>query len=379
MKTSRSIPFFSTLLLVACGIGATSAAVADQKPFETTVVARFDEPWAMTFLPDGRLLVSEKKGVLKLMAADGTSTDIDGVPKVAYGGQGGFGDVVLHPDFVNNRRVYLSYAEAGDGAERGGVVARATLTLPAGETGGALSGLEVIWRQVPKVEGSGHYGHRVAFGGDGKLWITSSERQKFDPAQDMTSNLGKLVRLNDDGSVPNDNPFAKDGDVAAQVWSLGHRNMLGIAFDANGKLWTHEMGPAGGDELNLIVRGANYGYPTVSDGDHYDGRDIPDHSTRPEFGAPKLGWTPVISPAGFIIYSGQQFADWRGNGFIGGLSSKALIRVAFDGDTAREAARYDMGERIREVEQGPDGAIWLLEDGTKGSKGRLLKLTPRAP
>ena len=339
----------------------------------------------MTFLPDGRLLVSEKKGALKLVALGATPADnktggigigsISGIPKVDYGGQGGFGDVVLHPRFADNGWIYLSYAEAGADDTRGGAVARAKLLLD-DKGGGALSGLQVIWRQVPKVSGRGHYGHRIAFGPDGKLWITSSERQKFDPAQDMRSNLGKIIRLNDDGSVPADNPFAKEGGIAAQVWTLGHRNALGLAFDAQGRLWEHEMGPRGGDELNLIERGRNYGYPIVSNGDHYDGRVIPDHATRPEFAAPEVSWNPVISPAGFVIYSGDQFPQWKGNGFIGGLSSKSLVRIEFDGSTAREAARYDMGERIREVEQGPDGSLWLLEDEDDGSGGRLLKLSP---
>ena len=356
---------------------ATTAA-SDGRPFVVTEVARFNEPWAMTFLPDGRLLVTEKPGALKLLdvARPGaTAGTISGVPEVAYAGQGGLGDVVLHPRFASNRLVYLSYAEAGPHGTRGAAVARATLTLDA-SGGGALSGLQVIWRQVPKIDGGGHYGHRIAFGPDGHLWITSGERQQFTPAQDMASNLGKIVRLNDDGSVPADNPFAKDGGVAAQVWTLGHRNPLGIAFDAQGRLWNHEMGPRGGDELNLVERGGNYGYPIVSNGDHYDGRDIPDHATRPEFNAPKVSWTPVISPAGFVIYSGSAFPDWQGDGLIGGLSSQALVRVEFDDSTAREAARYDMGERIREVEQGPDGDIWLLEDGKRGAGGRLLRLTP---
>ena len=294
------------------------------------------------------------------------------MPEVDYGGQGGFGDVLLHPRFAGNGIVYLSYAEKGSGDTRGGAVARAKLTLD-NDGGGSLSDLKVIWRQVPKVSGRGHYGHRLAFDKDGKLWISSSERQKFDPAQDMKSNLGKMVRLNDDGSVPADNPFAEQGGVSAQVWSLGHRNILGLAFDAQGRLWAHEMGPKGGDELNLIERGANYGYPIVSNGDHYDGREIPDHDTRPEFNAPEVTWNPVISPAGFIIYSGRQFPDWQGDGFIGGLSSQSLVRIEFDGDKAREAQRFDMGERIREVEQGPDGAIWLLQDG---GDAKLLKLTP---
>ena len=209
------------------------------------------------------------------------------------------------------------------------------------------------------------------------MWISSSERQKFDPAQDMKTNLGKIIRLNDDGSVPADNPFARQGGVAAQVWSLGHRNALGLAFDAQGRLWEHEMGPKGGDELNLIERGRNYGYPLVSNGDHYDGRVIPDHDTRPEFAAPTISWNPVISPAGLVFYSGDRFPQWKGDAFIGGLSSKSLVRIEFDGTQAREAARYDMGERIREVEQGPDGSLWLLEDGNDGSGGRLLKLSPQ--
>jgi glucose/arabinose dehydrogenase len=192
----------------------------------------------------------------------------------------------------------------------------------------------------------------------------------------MKSNLGKIIRLNDDGSLPADNPFAEQGGVAAQVWSLGHRNGLGLAFDAQGRLWEQEMGPKGGDELNLIERGKNYGYPIVSNGDHYDGRVIPDHDTRPEFAAPKVSWNPVISPAGLMIYSGDRFPQWKGDAFIGGLSSKSLVRIEFDGTSAREAARYDMGQRIREVEQGPDGNLWLLEDEDDGSGGRLLKLIP---
>jgi glucose/arabinose dehydrogenase len=343
--------------------------------FVATPVAQFSEPWAMTFLPDGRLLVTEKKGALKLLNVETRKAgDITGVPRVAYGGQGGFGDVILHPQFAANSIVYVSYSESGEGGESGAAVARAKLVLEAQGNGGRLEGLAVLWRQVPKVSSGGHWGHRMAFGPDGKLWVTSGERQQFTPAQDMGSNLGKIVRLNDDGSVPADNPFFARGGVTAQIWSLGHRNMLGIAFARDGKLYSHEMGPRGGDELNVIEKGANYGYPIVSNGDHYNGRDIPDHRTRPEFRAPLVSWTPVISPAGFIIYSGKMFPEWAGNGFIGGLSSESLVRVELGDGTAREAQRFDMGQRIREVEEGPDGAIWLLEDG-RGGGGRLLKLT----
>ncbi|HZV37406.1 MAG TPA: PQQ-dependent sugar dehydrogenase, partial [Pseudoxanthomonas sp.] len=252
-------------------------------------------------------------------------------------------------------------------------VARATLALDA-NGGGALQDLQVIWRQQPKVTGEGHYGHRILFDRDGYLWLSSSERQKFDPAQDMKTNLGKILRLRDDGTPAPDNPFAAQGGVAAQVWTLGHRNVLGLAFDAKGQLWETEMGPRGGDEFNRIERGKNYGYPVVSNGDHYDGRTIPDHDTRPEFRAPLVSWTPVISPSSTIIYSGDKFPAWRGNALISGLSSQALVRVQIDGDSAREVERFDMGQRIRQVVQGPDGDLWLIEDGPDA---RLLRLSPK--
>ena len=377
----RLFVFFASIVLSACGgeSGPSSAAEAasQDRPFIATPVAILDEPWAMTFVPDGRILVTEKKGTLLVVTQDGDkSAPVSGIPEVAYSGQGGFGDVILHPEYANNGTIYLSYAEAGEDDVRGAAVMRATLTLA--DNGGTLSNQEVIWRQDPKVTGSGHYGHRMAFSDDGYLFISSGDRQKFTPAQDMEQNLGKIIRLNDDGSVPSDNPFADQGGVAAQVWSLGHRNPLGIAFDAGGRLWNQEMGPRHGDELNLVVRGENYGYPIVSNGNHYDGRDIPDHDTRPEFEAPKTFWVPAISPGGLMIYSGDLFPAWRGNAFLGGLSSEVLIRVEIDADTAAEAERFDMGQRIREVEQGPDGAIWLLEDeeDDNGEGGRLLRLTP---
>jgi glucose/arabinose dehydrogenase len=363
-----------TVAVSACDLLGPS--LAQNAAFVTTAVAEFDEPWAMAFLPDGRLLVTEKRGALKVLAIDsGQVGDVTGVPAVEYAGQGGLGDVVLHPNFSANGLVYLSYAEAGGRSLAGAAVARAKLALaPAG--GGALEGLTVIWRQNPKVDGRGHYGHRIAFGPDGFLYISSGERQKFTPAQDLQANLGKIVRLNDDGTVPRDNPFAERGGVTAEIWSLGHRNPLGLAFDGDGRLWNVEMGPRGGDELNLVRRGANYGYPVVSNGDHYSGADIPDHDTRPELAAPAVWWNPVISPSSLLFYSGNEFPDWRGDAFIGGLSSAAIIRIEFSGTGAREAERFDMNRRIRAVEQGPDGALWVLEDGRGG---RLRKLTARRP
>jgi aldose sugar dehydrogenase len=362
------------IALMSC-CGATQT-LAQNLPFALTELADFEIPWALEFLPDGRLLVTEQRGALKLYAPSGAITEIRGVPAVAYGGQGGLGDVVLHPDFAENNLVYLSYAEAGAGETRGAAVARAKLVLNG--SGGELDDLEVIWRQTPKVDGGGHYSHRIAFG-RGYLWISSGDRQKFDPAQDMQSSMGKILRLNDDGSLPNDNPFARDSGVSAEVWSLGHRNPLGLAFDSEGRLWNVEMGPQGGDELNLVERGANYGYPIVSNGDHYDGKVIPDHPTRPEFDAPAVFWNPVISPSSLIFYSGTEFPQWRGDAFIGGLSSQSIVRIEFEGENAREAERYPMGMRIRAVEQGPDGAIWILEDGRegRGGQGRMFRLEAR--
>ena len=368
----------SAILVMGLVIAGCVTADEESWPFIATPVAQLNEPWAMTFMPDGRLLITEKPGRLLIVTRDGNiSAPLPGVPEVDYGGQGGLGDVVLHPDFATNNLVYLSYAEAGDDNTRGAAIARGELILN-DDGGGELIGMEVIWRQQPKVSGRGHYGHRMAFDDDGYLFIASGERQKFEPAQDMQMNLGKIIRLFDDGSVPEDNPFADQGGITAQIWSLGHRNPLGLAFDSAGQLWNQEMGPRHGDELNLVIRGENYGYPIVSNGNHYNGTEIPNHDTRPEFEAPKATWVPAISPAGLMIYDGDMFADWKGNAFIGGLRSKVLVRVELDGDTAREVERYEMGARIREEEQGPDGAIWILEDEQRGSGGRLLKLTPKS-
>jgi glucose/arabinose dehydrogenase len=346
----------------------------DGTTLRASTVAEFDEPWAMTFLPDGTLLVTTKPGKLFHATQDGDKTEVQDIWEVAYGGQGGLGDVVLHPEFAQNNLVYLSSAETLDqGDTFGAIVARAKLDRSGGKP--KLVDIEKIWTQEPKLPGMGHYSHRIAFSPDGMLFITSGDRQKQQPAQDFEQALGKIVRLNDDGTVPSDNPWQDRGELAKTFWSFGHRNLLGIDFDEQGRLWTHEMGPRHGDELNLIQAGENYGWPMVSNGDNYSGIPIPDHDTRPEFNAPEAFWVPAISPAGFVIYDGDMFPDWRGDGFIGGLSSQALVRVDIDGDSAREAERFEWGKRVREVEQGPDGALWVLEDK---SGARLLKLTPAA-
>jgi len=360
----------AALMIAACSEveEAPAAPAVGGKPFSVATMADLDAPWAMTFLPDGRMLVTEKDGRLLLLSADARQRrEIAGVPPVDSAGQGGLMDVVLHPGFATNRLVYFSFSEARGGGKHV-VLARGRL----GED--RLEDVAVLFRASPDVPGNGHYSGRIAFAPDGHLFFTAGDRQKFDPAQDRRATLGKVMRLTDTGAPAPGNPLAAQGFHPA-VWSYGHRNLLGIAFDGAGRLWEQEMGPRGGDEVNLILPGRNYGWPIVSDGDHYDGRNIPDHATRSDYEAPKVSWNPVISPAGLVFYTGAMFPAWRGSLLIGGLSSEALVRVGIDGDRAREAERFDMGTRIREVEQGPDGAVWLLEDGGRGARGRLFRLT----
>lgn len=366
------------IALIACSSAGNEAqasqnqGTARERPFAVTEIADFDSPWAMAFLPDGRMLVTEKKGTLYLVSADGNSrTAVGGIPQVSSEGQGGLGDVVLHPKFAENRWVYLSWSEAGP-AGKGIVLARGTLVEGAAP---ALQDLKILFRGQPYVDGNGHFSGRIAFAPDGHLFFTNGERQKMTPAQDPGATLGKVLRLNDDGTPAAGNPLAAQGGHPA-VWSYGHRNLLGLAFDGAGNLWEHEMGPQGGDEVNLVLPGRNYGWPNASNGSHYDGRDIPDHKAGDGYEAPKVWWNPAISPAGMMIYSGKAWPQWKGDLFMGGLSGMALIRIDLNGTNAAKGDQWDMGTRIREVEEGPDGAIWLLEDGTGGGNGKLLRLTP---
>ncbi|QUT07019.1 PQQ-dependent sugar dehydrogenase [Sphingobium phenoxybenzoativorans] len=365
------------LILLACSADNATGqnAPAADKPFRTSIIADFDSPWAMTFIPDGRMLVTEKAGEMLLFdPRNGTKIPVSGIPEVDSAGQGALMDVVLSPQFDSNHMVYFSFSEAGEGGKG---VALATGRFDQASDGATkLDGVKVIFRGDPKVEGNGHYSGRIAFSPDGRyLFFTNGDRQKFDPAQDPKSTLGKVLRLNLDGTAARGNPLSSKGFNPA-IWSYGHRNLLGIAFDGDGRLWEQEMGPQGGDEINLIKPGLNYGWPRASNGSHYDGRDIPDHKAGDGFEAPKVWWNPAISPGGLLYYSGAMFPQWKGSLFLGGLSSEALIRVKINGETASKADQWDMGARIREVEQGPDGALWLLEDGNRGSQGRLLKLTP---
>ena len=366
--TPRLIQAALLLVLTACGGSPSATAQGGEggpRPFTVTPVAAFDMPWAMSFLPGSGVpltalaLVSERDGRLWLVdTSNGKRQVVSGVPAVKVAGQGGLGDVVASPDFAGNRRVYLSFAEAGPGGTSGAALGYGTLELGQGPP--RLEGFKIIWRQQPKVKGGNHYSHRIAFAPDGTLFLSSGERFQFEPAQDPNVDLGKIVHLTAEGQP-----------IGGRYYTLGHRNVLGLAFAPDGRLWETEMGPKGGDELNLIEPGKNYGWPVVSYGSHYDGRDIPDDHAAKGFAEPKLWWNPSISPSGLIIYSGDLFPQWKGDAILGALSGQALIRADLDGASARKADQWDMVARIREVEQGPKGEVYLLED-----KGRLLRLEP---
>jgi glucose/arabinose dehydrogenase len=366
----------ATVPLASCGAQASVETIAETAgAFTVTEHGTFAQPWAAAFEPGtGILFVTEKEGTIKFYnPSAGTTGSVTGVPEVDYGGQGGLGDIAFDPDYAANGAIYLSWAEAGEGNTRGAVVGKGTLDCSAG-TSCTIKDMNVIWRQAPKVTGRGHYSHRITFSPDGQyLFIASGDRQKMEPAQDRTNNLGSVVRLTLDGEPAPGNPFADEGGVTSEIWSYGHRNILGLSFDAQGRLWDLEHGPKGGDELNLVKAGANYGWPVVSDGVHYDNDPISDNSTRPDLAAPAIGWTPVIAPGDFIFYRGEMFNAWRGDALIAGLGAQGIVRVSIDGETATETGRYDMGERIREIVEGPDGAIWVLEDS---ETGRLLRLAP---
>ena len=373
---------------------------ADQ-PFALTTIDHFNLPWKIAFLPDRRLLVTEKPGKLWLVTPGKNKIEVTGLPKVAYAGQGGLLSVAVAPTFARDRGVYLSYSE-GTPDNSGLALAHATLVAENGKA--ALTGFKVIWRQLPHGDG-GQFGGYIAFAPDGKsLFLTSGERMRFIPAQDPNQALGKILHLTLDGKPAPGNPWAgktgattvdlidppEDTQAVAsapvrkvavpapnltpsETWTLGHRNQYGLAFDAQGKLWETEMGPRGGDELNLIEPGRNYGWPLVSYGINYNGKPIPSHDSSDKYQKPVLYWTPVIAPGGLTFYYGNMFPQWKGSAFIGALGGTGLIRVAFDGGP-HQADRWDLGHRIRDVVAGPDGALWLVEDE---ANGRLLRLTPK--
>ena len=332
-----------------------------------TVATGLGHPWGLAFLPDGRMLVTERSGTLRLVSKDGKLTEpLSGVPEVVVAGQGGLLDVAIDPDFKSNGLVYLSYSEPGEGGAST-AVARGKL----GESG--LDNVEVIFRQEPKVEGGNHFGSRLVFAPDGKLFVTLGERFTFTPAQDLNNDLGKIVRINPDGSVPKDNPFVGHKDARPEIWSYGHRNPQGAAINPEtGRLWETEFGPRGGDELNIPQAGKNYGWPVVSWGNHYTGQDIPDPPTHPEFADAIYHWNPVISPSGITFYTGDAIPGWKGNLLIGALSGQAIVRLTLDGEKVVGEERIPMGTRIRDVVQGPDGAVYALTDE---GNGEILRLT----
>lgn len=348
---------------------SATEAVPETHEFAVTEHEEFNEPWAMAWLPGSEaLVVTERVGTMKIRDASGIR-EVSGVPEVVVAGQGGLGDIIPGPTFEADGTVYLSWVEAGEGGS-GAVVGTATLDV----AGAALSNVTKIWEQSPKVDGNGHFSHRLAIQGE-HLFVSSGDRQKMEPAQEMDNALGKILRLTLDGQPAADNPFTgEDSPLAQQFYSIGHRNVLGLDFDADGRLWASEMGPEGGDELNLIQPGLNYGWPVASDGSHYGGGEIPDHAEGDGFEAPKVFWTPSISPGSLMIYHGDLFPAWKGDAFLGALSGQALQRVDLDGETATEAENWPMGARIRAVEEGPDGAIWLLQDE---AGGKLLELRPK--
>jgi glucose/arabinose dehydrogenase len=396
------------LALTACGTSSpTTAQSTANPPFAMTQVATFDSPWAMAFLPGSGLpltnaaLVTEKGGRLWLVdVATGRKTAVAGAPKVIAEGQGGLLDVVASPNFAGDGLVYLTFSEASANGGSQLALARAKLVLGAAP---ALQQLQVIWHNPTGGDG-GHFGARIAFAPDGQsLFLSAGERQRFTPAQDPSLPMGKILHLTLDGKPamargderlgaatvlvtdpPDDTEVAKrttgrpftwpgPNHTPAETLTLGHRNPLGLAFAPDGRLWETEMGPKGGDELNLIVEGRNYGYPRVSNGTNYNGVDIPDHRPGDGFEAPKVWWNPSISPGSLLIYSGDLFPQWKGDALIGALSGQGLIRVDIDGDRARKADQWNLGHRIRAVDEGPRGEVYLLEDG---AGARLLRLEP---
>lgn len=415
MSIRRLVPL-SLLLAAVAGCAAASVATvtpgepfdfpdAARAPFTAQVEGDFDSPFALAFLPDGTALVTEKGGTLRLWKpGGGEAVKVAGVPRVAVVGQGGLLDVAPAPDFATSHIVYLSYSEP---RPTGSSLALARATL---DRSGApvLRDLSVIWRAGSDGAG-GQFGAVIAFAPDGRsLFLASGERQRFTPAQDPDQALGKIVHLTPDGQPAPDNPgagktgaqsvivtdppadteaaktargrvftFSGPNRTPSETWSSGHRNPYGLAFDAAGNLWENEMGPRGGDEVNLILPGRNYGWPNVSYGDNYNGKPIPRPAAGDGYEPPKLYWYPSISPGGMLIYSGTAFPAWKGSMLIGALSGEALIRVALNGTQAAKADQWDMGTRIRDVAQAPDGSVWLLEDGGRGSGGRLIRLAPK--
>jgi len=372
MQNSRPHVFTGFLLLFFVGAGIFGCSQNPQNPEKNLqieeVVGDLDHPWSLVFMPEGGMLITERSGAIRhLSESKELSGPLGGLPEVYANGQGGMLDLTLPPDYSESGWVYISFSEPDEEGKASTALGRAKFD------GERFNDFEVIFRQEPKIDGPNHFGGRVVFR-DGFVFLMMGERYQFDPAQNLSNHLGTIVRLNHDGSVPTGNPFVGRENAEDEIWSYGHRNIEAAAVDPQtGNLWEAEMGPKGGDELNLIKKGENYGWPEVSWGIHYDGGLIPDPPTRPEFADAAIHWTPVISPSGMDFYTGDLFPQWKNHMLIGGLTAKGIVIVEVNGEQAKEVDRIDLDARTREVKQGPDGAIYALTDD---SSGKLLKITP---
>ena len=369
---------FAAALLAACSAGSPPSLAEDrvieteEGPIRITAVAQgLEHPWGLDFLPDGRMLVTERPGRLRIVGVDGTlSAPLGGVPPVRAVGQGGLLDVALDPGFADNGLVYISDAEPGEGDASGTAVARGRLT------DAGLEQVEVLFRQVPKVDSRHHYGSRLVFDRSGRLFITLGDRGNQRPlVQDLTTHVGKVIRLERDGSVPSDNPFVGRDGVLPEVFSFGHRNIQGAALHpASGELWTHEHGPRGGDEVNITRAGLNYGWPVITYGREYHGPAIGEGTEKAGMEQPLHHWVPSIAPSGMAFYTAEAIPGWRGNLLVGALASQQVARLVLSADNkVVHEERIPIGERVREVVQGPDGAVYLLTD--TGNSSRILRLT----
>ena len=339
-----------------------------------TVARGLDHPWGLAFLPDGRMLVTERPGRLRIVTRDGkVSPPVSGVPPVRASGQGGLHDVVLDRDFASNRTIYLCYAEPASG---GGRTAMARARFSDGEAG-KLDDVKVIFRQEGPLSSVNHYGCRIVQGRDGNLWLTMGDHFTYrDEAQNLANHLGKIVRVTPDGAVPRDNPFVGRNGAKPEIWSYGHRNSQGAALHPQtGRLWAHEHGPRGGDEVNIPLAGKNYGWPVIGRGVDYSGVKIHEATAKPGMEQAIKYWVPSIAPSGMAFYTGEVFPRWKGNLFVGALTGQTLVRLELDGETVTNEERLltNLGARIRDVRQGPDGAIWLATDS---SDGRIIRVTP---
>jgi len=339
-----------------------------------TIVGGLVNPWALAFLPDGRMLVTERPGRMRIVTRDGKlSPPLAGVPKVAASGQGGLLDVITDRNFVQNRTIYFCYADPVSG---GAQTSLARAVLDAGETP-KLDKLQRIFQQEGPPSSGNHFGCRIVQMPDGNLFLTMGDHYRpRDDAQNLGNHIGKIVRIAPDGSVPKDNPFVGKQGAKPEIWSYGHRNSQGAALNpTSGKLWMHEHGPRGGDEINIPEAGKNYGWPVIGFGIDYSGLRIHEATHKPGMEQPIVQWTPVIAPSGMAFYQGDLFPKWRGNVFIGGLATRMLVRLELNGEKVVREERLlrDLNERIRDVRAGPDGALWLLTDN---SAGRVLRLSP---